>query len=132
MKNSNELKSLLDFIQAKTRQSFDEIAEKIGISKAHLIRSKNNPDINSEKTIGRIKVEYAKVLKDRILEEDKLVVTVSERLKAHDALLHTLVLQVASQEIRIAQLQGNKKIEPLQSLVTKIYEAAQDAGENLP
>lgn len=72
MKNSNELEFLLNTIQSRTKQSLSQIATNIGITKEHLIRSKNNATINSSKTIGLIKENYAEILKDRILDTDKV------------------------------------------------------------
>jgi hypothetical protein len=71
LKQTNELAFLLNNIQSKTDESLEAIAKTIGRSVEHLIRLKNNPEANIEKTVRLLKEKYAEVLKDRILDNDK-------------------------------------------------------------
>jgi hypothetical protein len=56
---------------------------------------------------------------------DTRKVSLSEKVKAHDALFSVLVSEIAA-------LRSASTGEPVQSLIMKYYKAAEDAGDSLP
>ena len=113
----NDLAVLLNEIQAITNLNLDEIAERIGKTRPYLSARKaiDKNDETNKRLIEALKVKFAKELKVRILDSD--------RIAAHDAMISVLVAEVAS-------LRSERTGEPIQSIIKKLYKAGEDAIEN--
>ena len=114
----NDLAVLLDEIQARTNLTLDEIAERIGKTRPYLSSRKavkQNDEVN-EKLINALRAKFGNDLGVRIKESDKV--------KAHDAMISVLVAEVAS-------LRSERTGEPIQTIIRKLYKAAEDATEHV-
>lgn len=122
---SNTRHTILDEIEA-TAVPLLKISKATGIPVDRMYKwYKNNSKINGEDI----------VLLRKWLEESGFAVSeanhgygnvpLKEKVKGHDALLSVLVHEVAA---LIAKQTG----EPVQTIIKKLYKAAQDVGDDLP
>lgn len=112
MKNSNELEELLDFIQKSTGETLDEIGRTIGKTRPYISKLKKEGGANAVSLAETIKIKYAKVLKDKVQDTNKI--------KALDAAVSVLIAEVAS-------LRSERTGEPIQSEIMRLRKACQDA-----
>ena len=113
----NDLAVLLNEIQAITNLNLDEIAERIGKTRPYLSARKaiDKNDETNKRLIEALKVKFAKELKVRILDSD--------RIAAHDAMISVLAAEVAA-------LRSERTGEPIESIIRKLYKAGKDVIDN--
>jgi DNA-binding transcriptional MerR regulator len=134
LKKKNEVAELIDKLK-QSDISIRKISKLLDIPEQRMYGWTNKNAMPSYEDIQKLKQYFGYVQNNWEVNEPEseavVKISLTEKVKAHDALLHTLVLENVSMKLEIAELKGKPITEPLQSLVQKIYKAAQDAGKSL-
>lgn len=109
---SNKLKDIIDEIQFKLNLTQEQIANRVGYSRPYLtIAIKNGTE---GKIYEKLKREF-----ENVLQNSTKIIPVKDKAIAYDALFSVLVAELAA-------LKAEKTGEPIQSIIRKIYKAAED------
>lgn len=114
---SNKLKEIIYEIQYKQNLTLEEIAKKIGYAPTYLSKAMNKGV--EGKLLAALLSEFS-----GILDKAKPKVSLSDKAQVYDALLSILATEVAA-------LKSDRTGEPVQSIIRKIYKAAEDEMKRL-
>lgn len=120
---SNKLTEIVTRIKYLKKWTVEEVAKSINYSRIHLQKEMKKPTGNNQ-LADLLREKHKDVLGDDLndISMGYGKVTLKDKVIAHDALFAVLVPEIAS---LIARHSG----EPVQSIIKKLYRAAEDAGD---